>query len=182
MHLGLRHLMVLGLVTLAGTTRAQAPKPPAPPADTRADYIRSHYTKYEYRIPMRDGSEAVHRRLRPQGREPAKRYPILLTRTPYSVAPYGVDRYRRPARARRAVREGGLHLRLPGRARPVDVRGRVRQHAAAQRRASAARRTSTRAPTPTTPSTGCVKNVPNNNGTRRPVGHLVPRLLHRRRA
>ena len=41
-------------------------------------------------------------------------------------------------------------------------------------------RRSTRAPTPTTPSTGWSKNVKATTA-RSAVGHLVPRLLHRRR-
>ena len=67
-------------------------------------------------------------------RTTSQTYPILLTRTPYSVRPYGVDQYQADLRPVAAVRQGGLHLRLPGRARPLDVGRRVRQHAAAQRR------------------------------------------------
>ncbi len=93
MHLGLRHWLVLGLVTLAGTARAQAAKPPAPPADTRAEYIRAHYTKYEVQIPVRDGVKLFTSLYVPNDAGPNKRYPILLVRTPYTVAPYGVDRY-----------------------------------------------------------------------------------------
>ena len=56
------------------------------------EYLKSHYTKYEYRIPMRDGKQAVHVGLCAQRRF-APRIPILLKRTPYSVKPYGVDQY-----------------------------------------------------------------------------------------
>ena len=125
---------------------------------------------------MRDGAKLFTAVYVPK--DDSQTYPILLMRTPYSCQPYGVDKYPNSVRPAE-VRQGRVHLRLSGRARPVDVRRRVRQHAAAQSRTRTARRTSTRAPTPTTRSTGCVKNVPNNNGKVGHVGHLVPRLLHR---
>lgn len=56
------------------------------------DYVRSHYTKYEYQIPMRDGKKLFTSVYIPK--DAAKPYPILLSRTPYSVAPYGEDTYR----------------------------------------------------------------------------------------
>jgi putative CocE/NonD family hydrolase len=56
------------------------------------EQVRSHYTKYEYRIPMRDGKKLFTAVYAPKDQE--QRYPILLTRTPYSVRPYGVDQYR----------------------------------------------------------------------------------------
>jgi putative CocE/NonD family hydrolase len=58
-----------------------------------ADYVRAHFTKYEYRIPMRDSIRLSTSVYVPKDAGPAKRYPILLTRTPYGVAPYGVDAY-----------------------------------------------------------------------------------------
>ena len=42
------------------------------------DYIKAHYTKYEYRIPMRDGKTPVHRPST-SPRTPRRSYPILLT-------------------------------------------------------------------------------------------------------
>ncbi|HEU5117701.1 MAG TPA: CocE/NonD family hydrolase, partial [Isosphaeraceae bacterium] len=56
------------------------------------DYVQSHYTKYEYRIPMRDGIHLFTSVYVPK--DHSKTYPILLQRTPYTVAPYGVDRYK----------------------------------------------------------------------------------------
>lgn len=63
-------------------------------AQTRAEYIRSNYTKYEYRIPMRDGAELFTAVYIPN--DDTEHYPILLQRTPYAVDPYGPDQY--PAR------------------------------------------------------------------------------------
>jgi hypothetical protein len=61
-------------------------------ADTRSDYIRTTYTKFEYRIPMRDGTRLFTAVYRPT--DISKKYPILMLRTPYSVGPYGAERYR----------------------------------------------------------------------------------------
>src|SRR5438128_6689833 len=57
-----------------------------------AENVRAHYTKYEYLIPMRDGVRLFTSVYVPKDKSQA--YPFLLTRTPYSVAPYGVDFYR----------------------------------------------------------------------------------------
>src|SRR6516165_720388 len=46
-----RSCAVLGLAGCL-ITSSSAQQPAAQPAD---DYVRTHYTKYEYRIPMRDG-------------------------------------------------------------------------------------------------------------------------------
>jgi putative CocE/NonD family hydrolase len=54
--------------------------------------VKAQYTKYEYRIPMRDGARLFTAVYVPKDR--SQTYPILLTRTPYSVEPYGVDRYK----------------------------------------------------------------------------------------
>ncbi len=54
--------------------------------------IKSLYTKYEYRIPMRDGKRLFTSVYAPK--DATQSFPILLTRTPYSVRPYGVDQYR----------------------------------------------------------------------------------------
>ena len=56
------------------------------------EYIKANYTKYEYRIPMRDGVRLFTTVYVPK--EATKTYPMMMTRTPYSVKPYGVDQYR----------------------------------------------------------------------------------------
>src|SRR5437870_7265138 len=56
------------------------------------EYVKAHYTKYEYRIPMRDGVRLFTAVYVPK--DDSQTYPILLTRTPYSVGPYGVDQYK----------------------------------------------------------------------------------------
>ncbi|MGE5127876.1 MAG: CocE/NonD family hydrolase, partial [Betaproteobacteria bacterium] len=58
------------------------------------DDVRARYTKYEYRIPMRDGVRLFTSVYVPKDASAARLYPILLNRTPYGVAPYGPDAYR----------------------------------------------------------------------------------------
>lgn len=60
------------------------------PAQNEA--VRAHYTKYEFLIPMRDGARLFTAVYAPK--DTSQPYPFLLTRTPYSIAPYGVDNYR----------------------------------------------------------------------------------------
>ncbi len=52
-------------------------------------YIRQHYHKIERQIPMRDGIKLFTSIYIPKDATENKKYPILLNRTPYSVAPYG---------------------------------------------------------------------------------------------
>jgi hypothetical protein len=87
-----RGLVVLVLLALASPARAQFSRPYGDSPE-RAEYIRSHYTKFEYRIPMRDGTKLFTSVYVPNDASPGKRYPVLLTRTPYTVAPYGTERY-----------------------------------------------------------------------------------------
>ena len=63
-------------------------KPDTPDFD-----VKEHYTKYEYRIPMRDGVHLFTSVYVPK--DGSRAYPFLISRTPYSVAPYGVDQYRK---------------------------------------------------------------------------------------
>ena len=55
--------------------------------------MREHYSKHEYRIAMRDGKHLFTVVYVPK--DTSRSYPFLMTRTPYSVAPYGPDEYRR---------------------------------------------------------------------------------------
>jgi uncharacterized protein len=56
------------------------------------EYVKEHYTKYEHRIPMRDGVHLFTSVYVPK--DQSQRYPIMLSRTPYSVQPYGTDAYK----------------------------------------------------------------------------------------
>jgi putative CocE/NonD family hydrolase len=78
-----RSFFLLVLLGLPGRISAQG-----------LDHVRGHYTKYEYRIPMRDGVKLFTAVYVPKDASDEKRYPIMLDRTPYSVAPYGEDKYK----------------------------------------------------------------------------------------
>jgi uncharacterized protein len=83
-----RNVRLFVFVLLALITSAFAQnRPEAPDFD-----IKAHYTKYEFRIPMRDGVHLFTSVYVPK--DTSHSYPFLIDRTPYSVAPYGVDKYR----------------------------------------------------------------------------------------
>src|SRR5579862_4193879 len=124
-------------------------------------YTLAHYTKYEYKIPMRDGVRLFAAVYVPK--DDSQPYPMIMTRTPYNVAPYGIDNYRAqlgPSEA--AEKEGFIFVY-------EDVRGRymsegtfidVRPHKAKYE-----------GPKDTDESTDTydtidwlIKHVPNNNG------------------
>jgi putative CocE/NonD family hydrolase len=69
----------------------QAATAQATPSAPEENYVKSHYTKYEYRIPMRDGVHLFTSVYVPK--DSSESYPFLVTRTPYSVEPYGEDQY-----------------------------------------------------------------------------------------
>lgn len=55
-------------------------------------YIKENYTKTEYQIKMRDGVSLFTSVYVPK--DHSKKYPIMMDRTPYSVAPYGKTAYK----------------------------------------------------------------------------------------
>jgi putative CocE/NonD family hydrolase len=61
------------------------------PAAQDDNYVKANYTKYEYRIPMRDGVRLHTAVYVPK--DTSQTYPFLMVRTPYSCRPYGVDQY-----------------------------------------------------------------------------------------
>jgi putative CocE/NonD family hydrolase len=54
--------------------------------------VKALYTKTEQQIPMRDGVKLFTAIYTPK--DQSQKYPIMLNRTPYSVAPYGPNAYR----------------------------------------------------------------------------------------
>jgi uncharacterized protein len=75
----------------AGGHRAMA-QSPSEVAAKQLEYTRSHYTKYDYRIPMRDGVRLFTSVYVPK--DISVSYSIMMQRTPYSIAPYGIDNYK----------------------------------------------------------------------------------------
>ena len=78
------------LFTISLLSQSVGAKPMTP--QELAVYVKANYTKYEHRVPMRDGKKLFTAIYVPK--ESLKTYPFLLSRTPYSCAPYGVDKYR----------------------------------------------------------------------------------------
>ena len=80
------------------------------------EYVKANYTKYEYRIPMRDGKRLFTAVYVPK--DTSQSYPFLIDRTPYSIAPYGADHYpKRLGPSPVFVRDGFIFV-------DQDVRGR----------------------------------------------------------
>ena len=83
-----RNVSLLIVIFLAAISSLRAQnRPEAPEFD-----VKEHYTKYEYRIPMRDGVHLFTSVYVPK--DSSRAYPFLIDRTPYNVGPYGVDQYR----------------------------------------------------------------------------------------
>jgi len=81
-----------------------------------AAYVRQHYTKYEYRIAMRDGVRLFTAVFVPKDASPDHPYPVLIERTPFSAgrhraSPRGPISCRStgssPARGRRGAGRSG---------------------------------------------------------------------------
>jgi putative CocE/NonD family hydrolase len=83
-------VILLAIVCSVVTHRTQAQL--TPQQQELADYIKNNYTKREVSIPMRDGVKLFTSIYEPK--DTSQKYPILLNRTPYSVAPYGADKYK----------------------------------------------------------------------------------------
>lgn len=56
------------------------------------NYVEQNFNKLEVYIPMRDGTKLFTSIYTPK--DTSESYPILLNRTPYTVAPYGQNRYK----------------------------------------------------------------------------------------
>ncbi len=76
-------LFVLCLLSIGGWAQT--------PADSA--FVRDNYIKMERYIPMRDGKKLFTSIYVPK--DQGKKYPILLSRTPYTVAPYGEQEYKK---------------------------------------------------------------------------------------
>src|SRR5579863_6568733 len=83
-----RSIAILLLIGLPASAQ------PAGAAAQGAAFIRENYTKYEFRIPVRDGKRLFTAVYVPKDVfSDGKTYPIMMVRTPYSVGPYGIDRF-----------------------------------------------------------------------------------------
>ena len=85
-----RILLILVVLCLSARSMCQAQDS----TNSRADAIRSGFAKFEYMIPMRDGTRLFTAVYVPYDASESNRYPILMVRTPYGSGPYGADEYR----------------------------------------------------------------------------------------
>ncbi len=91
-------------------------------ADPAASEVRAKYTKYEYRVPMRDGVKLFTSVYVPK--DLSQKYPMMMSRTPYSVRPYGADQYRAALGPSDHFRKAGYIFVYQ------DVRGRYKSEGA----------------------------------------------------
>ena len=81
-------LIAMGMIaTCSPSVRAQEKEA------VKENYVKTHYTKYEYRIPMRDGKRLFTSVYVPK--DSSQTYPFLMQRTPYNVGPYGPEDYKK---------------------------------------------------------------------------------------
>lgn len=80
-----RFLVAAAVLSLAPTVLLAQEAPTSNP-------VREKYTKHEFKIKMRDGLYLFTSVYTPK--DTSKPYPFMMQRTPYSVAPYGVENYK----------------------------------------------------------------------------------------
>lgn len=137
------------LLLWSAALAAQAP-------DAAIADVKAHYTKHEFRVAMRDGKRLFTSVYVPK--DTSKRYPIMMSRTPYSVRPYGADQYRGALGPSDHFRKAGYIFVYQ------DVRGRYRSEGEFEQ-------IRPRNPGGVDESTDTwdtvewlVRNIPNNNG------------------
>ena len=64
-------------------------------ASAQSDYAKENYNKKDVYITMRDGIKLFTSIYTPKNASPQKKYPMIMQRTCYSVAPYGADKFPR---------------------------------------------------------------------------------------
>jgi putative CocE/NonD family hydrolase len=110
------HGFVPSLLALLLVAPGAFAQPPAKPEPDKPVPVKAAYTKYEYHIPMRDGTRLFTVVYVPK--DDSQTYPIMLIRTPYSCAPYGVDNYPESLRPGELYQKAGYIFAYQ------DVRGR----------------------------------------------------------
>ncbi|MGC2661627.1 MAG: CocE/NonD family hydrolase [Bryobacteraceae bacterium] len=93
-------MLLIGAAVLVSQTSTAPQRPAVPGAvegsaapEVNMAYVRANYSKYEYKIAMRDGVKLFTAVYIPKDAMEGKKYPILMERTPYTVAPYGEDQF-----------------------------------------------------------------------------------------
>ena len=125
--------------------------------ETDSAYVKNHYTKMERQITMRDGIKLFTSIYVPKDK--FIKYPFLLNRTPYTVAPYGDDYKKSLGNFPAEMREGFIFVYQ-------DVRGKwLSEGAFEDIRPQTTKKNGTDESTDTYDTIDwLVKNIPNNNG------------------
>ena len=124
----MRHLLTR--FALSASLLIFAP-PPVPAQDAPApNPVREKYTKHEFRIRMRDGAALFTAVFTPK--DMSRSYPIMMERTPYSVAPYGIDNYPRSLGPSPAFLQEGFIFVYTGCPRTLLVRRHIPRGDASQ--------------------------------------------------
>lgn len=92
MRVNLIHLFLAVIMSLMSFFTSLSIAQPALNQGIDAKYVQAHYNKTETLVAMRDGKHLFTSIYVPKNAD--KALPILLTRTPYSVSPYGADQFR----------------------------------------------------------------------------------------
>jgi uncharacterized protein len=130
-------------------------------AEDLREYIKANYTKHEFLIPMRDGVRLFTSVYTPK--TPSEQFPIMINRTPYTVAPYGIDNYRGSlGPSENFVREGFIFVYqdVRGKGRSEGQFVHVRPHNPNKKTSKDIDESSDTYDT----VDWLIKNVPNNNG------------------
>jgi putative CocE/NonD family hydrolase len=88
--------------------------------NAQSTFVKDHFTKKDVYITMRDGVKLFTSIYTPKDASPQNKYPMMMMRTCYSIAPYGEDKY--PARlgpSEIMMKEGYIFVNQ-------DVRGRYK--------------------------------------------------------
>ncbi len=100
------HRRIAHLILLLSTVLTQVANQTVSAADQKAEskpaklepadreFLEANYTKFEFKIPMRDGIRLFTAVYAPK--DESESYPILIQRTPYGIRPYGVDNFPEP--------------------------------------------------------------------------------------
>jgi predicted acyl esterase len=76
--------IVLIFLFIFGNSQTQQPE----------TFVKDNFTKKEFYIPMRDGTKLFTAVYIPKDISNKNKYPFLMQRTCYSIAPYGENEYR----------------------------------------------------------------------------------------
>jgi putative CocE/NonD family hydrolase len=166
-------LIVLLLAAVAAPVAVAADTPPplmSAAIESDEGFVKAlaeHYTKYEFRVPMRDGVKLYTHVWTPK--DATRKWPVLFNRTPYGVGPYGIENLP-PGDNGRALRRFAPSFNLV-RAGYIFVHQDVRGRMMSEGEFVDVRPLRTRSKTTVDESTDAwdtiewlVKNVPNNNG------------------